>query len=161
MKLFRSSAGTIAAMLLATVFAVTMFLSMVCGASVYRNVADRAEQASKERIGISYMITKIRSFDEGGMVHTGEFGDSDAVFLVQEFDGVRFHTILYVYDGWLRELFCEEDNELPPSGGEMISEAGGLSARMTENGFLSLGYTGTDGDVRTAMVQLRTSEKER
>ena len=103
----QTGAGTIAALALTCVFGATLLLSLAAGAGVYRRVADRVERSAGDRVGLTYITAKIHSYDEAGTAFAGQFGGQDAVYLLQEVDGLTYETILYVYDGWLMELLCE------------------------------------------------------
>ena len=157
MKGYSGAAGTIAALTLTCVFGATMLLSLATGASVYRNVAERVESASGRRVGLTYITAKIHAHDQDGLVVAGQFGGQDAVFLLQELDGVMYETILYVYEGQLMELLCERGWELEPADGLSITAAEGLEVSEPEPGLLRLSYTGADGQTETADVFLRSA----
>lgn len=152
----RGGAGTIAALLLCCVFGVAALLSLTAGAGIYRQVAQRVEQSGERRVGLTYLSAKVRSFDEAGKVLTGTFGDGDALYLLQDIDGLTYETILYVHDGWLKELLCERGWELEPEDGQAITQARGLEAALTEEGLLRLAYTGGDGRTETAVLYVRS-----
>ena len=160
MKGRSSAAGTIAALTLTCVFGATMLLSLATGAGVYRNVAERVESASGRRVGLTYITAKIHAYDQQGRVLAGSFGGLDAVFLLQELDGVMYETVLYVYEGQLMELLCERGWELEPADGLSITQAEGLEVSEPEPGLLRLSYTGADGQTETADVFLRTAGGE-
>ena len=82
--------------------------------------------------------------------------EADAVVLYQDIEGVSYWTILYVYDGWLRELFCQEGWPLGPEVGLPIVEAQSLVVTEPAEGLLHLVYTRADGSVDTADVYLRS-----
>ena len=71
-------------------------------------------------------------------------------------DGLIYENILYVYDGWLRELLCEQGWELDPEDGRTISQARSLTIGQPSPGLLELTCTGTDGRVSTANVYVRS-----
>ncbi len=148
--------GTIASLLLACVFAVTMLMSMVTGAGVYRRVVEQAERGNERRLGLTYITAKILASDEAGRVECGTFGGSGAVYLYEDLDGLTYETILYVHDGWLMELFCEKDWELEPGDGEQIAPAQGLEAAR-EGNLLRLGCTGEAGQYSSVLVALRSA----
>jgi len=150
--------GTIASLLLACIFAITLLMAMVTGAGVYRRVAEQVELSSERRLGLTYITTKILGFDEAGCVECGDFG-GDAVFLYEDYNGLTYETILYVHDGWLMELFCEKGWELEPEDGERIVEAESLEATR-EGNLLRLGYTGASGQYSSTMVALRSASEE-
>lgn len=152
----QGGAGTIAALLLCCVFGVAALLSLTAGAGIYRQVAQRTEDAGERRVGLTYLAAKVRGFDEAGKVLAGAFGDGDAVYLLQDIDGLTYETILYVHDGWLKELLCERGWELEPEDGQAITPARGLEAALTEEGLLRLAYTGGDGRTETAALYVRS-----
>ena len=152
-----------AALMLTCVFGATLLLSLATGASVYRRVADRVEQSAAQRVGLSYITAKIHSYDEAGAVGAGQIvsgqpggGEAEAVILFQYIDGTDYQTFLYVYDGWLRELFCEAAWPMGPEAGLPITEAQSLEVAEPAEGLLRLTYTGADGTVDTADIYLRS-----
>ena len=157
MKGRSSAAGTIAALTLTCVFGATMLMSLATGASVYRNVAERVESASGRRVGLTYITAKIHGYDQEGRVVAASFGGQDAVFLLQELDGKIYETILYVYEGQLMEVLCEQGWELEPADGQTITAAEALQVSEPEPGLLRLSYTGADGQTETADIFLRSA----
>ena len=153
----RTGAGTIAALILACVFGAAMLLSLAAGAVVYRRVADRVERASGERVGLTYITAKIHGYDAAGKAYAGKFGGEDAVYLLQDVDGLTYETILYVHDGKLMELLCEQGWELEPEDGQTITAAQGLTVSEPSPGLLRLAYTGADGVTETADIYLRSA----
>ena len=151
-----TGAGTVAALILACVFGATMLLSLAAGAGVYRRVAERVERASGDRVGLTYITAKIHGYDAAGQVLTGSFGGGDALFLLQDVDGLIYETILYVYDGSLMELLCERNCELEPEDGQTVTPARGLTVTELSPGLLRLDYTGADGRTQTAEIYLRS-----
>jgi len=150
--------GTIASLLLTCVFAVTLLMAMITGAGVYRRVAEQAERGNERRLGLTYITSKILGSDEAGRVECGFFGESGAVYLYEDLDGLTYETILYVYDGWLMELFCEKGWELEPGDGEQITPVERLDVAQ-EGNLLHLGCTGASGQYNT-LLALRCSERE-
>ncbi|MDE7221414.1 MAG: DUF4860 domain-containing protein [Oscillospiraceae bacterium] len=152
----QSGAGTLAALALTCVFGATLLLSLAAGASVYRRVADRVEQSAGDRVSLSYITAKLHGFDAAGMVEAGQYGDGDAVFLYEDFDGLIYETILYVYDGQLREMLCEKGWEQDPEFGEIISPAQALQVGQPAPGLLRLSLTGESGLPQIADVYVRS-----
>lgn len=153
-------AGAVAAIALTCVFGTALLLAMTAGAGVYRHVGARIDGASRERVGLTYITAKIHSADEAGGVEIAPFGGADAVRLLQDLDGASYETILYVYDGALRELFCQRDWEPTPDAGQAIAEARELRVREEPPGLLRLECVGADGRVSTADVYLRSAGGE-
>ena len=152
----QTGAGTIAALALTCVFGATLLLSLAAGAGVYRRVADRVEESSQSRVSLSYVTARLHGCDERGMAEAGTYGDGGAVFLYQEIDGLIYETILYVYDGQLREMLCEKDWEQDAEFGDPISPAQALEVSEPVPGLLRLVLTGPDGTKQTADVYIRS-----
>lgn len=152
----QTGAGAIASLILTCVFGATLLLSLAAGAGVYRNVAARVESGANTRVGLTYLTTKLHNRDSLGAVYAGSFGGADAVYLLEDMDGVTYETILYVYDGQLRELLCEQGWELAPADGETITEAQGLTVTEPEKGLLRLSFTDGSGNTETADVYIRS-----
>ena len=161
----RSGAGAMASMTLACVFGVTLLLSLAAGAGVYRRVADRVERSAAERVGLTYITAKVKGYDTrretpfGDMpsvtVRTLEDG-SDSLFLSEEIDGVVYDTILYVYDGYLRELMCEESYYPGPEAGQPIARAESLTIEEPSDNLLRMQYVDGEGRTQTADIYLRS-----
>ena len=157
-----SAAGTVAALALTCVFGVTMLLGVLAGASLYQRVGDRVAAGAEERVGLTYITAKIHGFDALGTdgvsaVQAGSLRDgTDALFLLEDIDGVAYETILYVYDGQLMEMLCMRGAQLDPAHGQAIGPARSLEILQPEKDLLRLVYTGTDGTARTADVFLRS-----
>ena len=90
------------------------------------------------------------------MIEAKPFGDGEGIFLYQEYDDESYETILYVYDGYLMEMLCETEWELDPEFGEIITEARDLAVDQPAPGLLRLTLTGTDGEVQSVDVFLRS-----
>ena len=152
----KTGAGTIAALILTLVFGATLLISLATGATVYRHVADRVEEGSRQRVGLTYVTAKIRGADEAGMVSVGKFGDVDAVYLYSDEGGDLYETVIYVYGGKLMELYCEEDAGFTPADGDAITEAQKMTVSSPRDGLIRLTYTDSEGITETADVFLRS-----
>jgi len=152
----QTGAGAIASLILTCVFGATLLLSLIAGAGVYRRVADRTEAGANTRVGLTYLTAKIHGYDSADAVYAGTFGGADAVYLLQDMDGLTYETILYVYDGQLRELLCEQGWEMEPEDGETITEARSLTVEEPEDGLLRLTFTDGGGTTETADIFVRS-----
>ena len=152
----QTGAGAIASLILTCVFGATLLLSLAAGAGVYRNVAARTERGANTRVGLTYLTAKIHGGDRVDAVYAGTFGENDAVYLLEDVDGLTYETILYVYDGQLRELLCERGWELEPEDGQIIAEARSLAVTEVADGLLRLVYTDGGGATETADIYIRS-----
>ena len=74
-----------------------------------------------------YIANKVRQGDEAGMVRVVEKDKTPVLELSQDFDGERYISWIYYYDGSIRELFTHEDSGLGLPDGIPILECEGLS----------------------------------
>ena len=68
-----------------------------------------------------------------------------------------YETWIYVYDGYLREVFVAQGVQVKPTDGQPIKEQQSFLAEK-EGSVLTLTATGTDGETRRATVFLRCGE---
>ena len=156
-----NAAGTVATLALTCIFGVTLLMGIFAGASVYQRVGDRVDRSAQDRVGLTYLTAKVRAFDQKlpdgtSAVRVGTLEGRDALYLLESIDGVDYETILYVYDGQLREMLCLRGNEQGAAFGEVITQAQALKADFPKEGLLRLDYVGGDGETRTADIWLRS-----
>lgn len=144
----RGGGSMIAALILTCLFAMTMLLTLVMGAKVYRGVQQRVEDSAAQRVGVSCITAKIHANDHADGVSVQKFGGVDAVALAQE------------YDGQLMELFCSNLDDFSPAEGTPIVEAQQLTAQAVDGG-LELVYTDASGRTQQAYINLRSEVDDR
>lgn len=142
------------ALLLFGVFAVCVLAVLLTGANAYRRLTQRDQSAYSRRTCAQYIATRVRQAD--GRVSVESFGGTDALVL-KERQGT-YLTRIYCYDGYLMELYCDQEAVMEPRDGEHIMEAGGLALSLTD-GLLTASLTGTDGGAEeTLYLSLRGPE---
>ena len=72
-----------------------------------------SEALYQQRTSLGYVLNQLRRGDALGVLSVGSFGEGDALFL-QEGD---YQTTLYLYDGYLRELYATPEDGLSPEDG--------------------------------------------
>ena len=128
---------------LAALFALLAMGVTLMGTGVYRAVVDDANANSAQRTALSYVVNQIRRADAGG-VSVGAFGGGDALRLTETGgDGSVYVTLIYCFEGSLRELYMEEGTGLAPEDGMALLELSSLDLSVTENGGLDI--TVSDG----------------
>lgn len=123
---------------LAALFALLAMGVTLMGTGVYRSVADDAETNSAQRTALSYVVNQVRRADAGG-VAVGSFGGGDALRLTETAeDGSVYVTLIYCFDGALRELYMEEGAGLTPEDGMAVLALSSLSLAVSEGGGLDI-----------------------
>lgn len=137
---------------LAAFFFVLAMGVTLLGSSVYRAAAADADVNAAHRTALSYVVNQIRRGDAGG-VAVGSFGGGDALRLSETLsDGTVYVTLIYCYDGSLRELYMEEGTGLSPEDGTSILALDSLGLAVGEDGLLTItaGLDGTSWPVSLA-----------
>lgn len=121
------------------VFALCVLLVLLTGAGVYRRLVESGSKSYQDRTAVQYVATRVRQAET---VAVEDFWGCQALTLREELDGEGYITRIYCYDGYLRELFCEEAASLLPEDGEQVLEAEAFQASL-------------DGELLTVQVDSR------
>ena len=146
--------GSVLVLLVFAVFVVSVMLVLLTGADVVQRLKERDDHSYEHRTVIQYLTTRVRQADENGMVSVRDFGGQDALVLGQLIEDERYETLVYVYDGYLRELFVEAGLEIDAEFGEMILPV--QSATFEVHGAcVRANVVMSDGTPRSILLALR------
>ena len=126
------------------VFALSVLMVLMLGAGVYKNISQTTQDGYDERTALSYIWTKVKSFDEEGQIYIGDFYGISALFIDEDFDGLLLRTAIYHYDGQLRELFSEPGLGLMPEDGIAIIKSEGLTFEQIDSGLIKISTAARD-----------------
>jgi len=105
------SIHTIFVLMVFGVFAFSVLMVLMLGASIYRNINDITLEGQYEHTALSYVWTKTKNFDDADSIEVGEFNGVPAIIITEHIAGSELLTVIYHYDGWLYELFFEANLE--------------------------------------------------
>lgn len=145
--------------LLLGVFAVFSTLMVLLGAQLYRGTVDQTEQHSEKRLLFSYINNAVRGNDAANLVSVDNRSGIDVLVFGFEADGELYETLVYCYEGSLRELFISAQQEFEPDYGEVICSAETFIPRL-EDELLSIRIAGTSGQEEELHIALRCSQEE-
>lgn len=111
------------ALVLFGLFAVCILFVLLTGADVYQKLIARDRSTYEKRTTAQYLTTKLRQADADGCLSVSEFAGLDALLIREEIEGTVYHTWIYCFDGYIRELFAAADGDFMPEDGEKILEA--------------------------------------
>lgn len=92
------------------VFAASALMLVIIGANVYQRTVTNMDTHYEERAACSYLTEKLRQNDRADAVSVGALEDVPALVMTEEINGEFFCTYLYLYDGYLKELFVRRDS---------------------------------------------------
>ena len=134
----RNRIDTVFVLMIFCGFAMSVFLVLMLSGSTYMNMMDISREGQNERIVLSYIRTRIRSTDSAGSVAVSSFDGLPALSLVEVFGERVFVTKIYLYNGWVHELFHEQGRIFAPSDGVPIIRSGSLYFEEAGSGLIRI-----------------------
>jgi len=129
---------TVFVLIIFCVFAVSVLMVLMFGATIYQNMTEISREEQDERTVLSYIRTKVRNNDEAGSVYVGDFQGLPALCYDEEFGGIAYRTVIYHYNGWVYELFSEAELDFHPQDGVPIMELGELRFDKLDRGLIKV-----------------------
>ena len=156
MKRKETRLDTIIVLVLLCVFAASVLMTLLLGTRIYSSMSKSSALAYNERTCMSYLAEKLRHNDTRDSVYIGEFDGLNAVFLDTEANSVMYSDIIYCYDGWLWELYCEKDAPFSRTDGTKVIEAESVSFGEPEAGLFHIEATDMSGKDSCMFICLRS-----
>jgi len=125
---------TIFVLIVFSIFAVSVLIVLMLGASIYQNINEISREGESEHTALSYIWTKTKNFDNADSISIGEFNGVPALFIDETFGDYDFRTTIYHYNGWLYELFSEATLEFSPADGSRIVMVDDLTFEAVDDG---------------------------
>ncbi len=132
------------------VFAISALLVTVFGANTYEKIVSLSRRTYETSTTLSYIREKIRQNDTAGGVSITEIEDTDVLTLRSAVNGKSYITCIYYQDGMLRELYRQEEYDIPLSAGQGILEVHGLSMEQLSDTLYR--FTAMDEDGEEAQI---------
>lgn len=136
------------------VFTIAVLFVLLAGANAYQEIAATMEEQYAERTCLSYIDTKVRHYDTAGQVQVEPFSTIEALALYEDIESVRYKTLLYYYDGYVRELFFEDGLQFQPEDGQKVVAAKGLQIEKEQANLLKLICTSVEGREEQLFIYL-------
>ncbi|MEG0978760.1 MAG: DUF4860 domain-containing protein [Oscillospiraceae bacterium] len=155
MKKERSySIDTVFVLVLFCVFAATILFVLMSGANVYKDTAKIMQERYEQRTCLSYISAKIRHYDSENSVYLTDFNGTTALAMDEDINGEKYHTLIYFYDGYVKELFCEKDAKFLIESGANIIEVKNLQFAKVDkdSGLLKIKCSGNSGGTSTIII---------
>lgn len=145
----RGLRSALVVVLCALFFILAMGITLL-GSGVYRDVVAVSDGNETKRTALSYLINQVR---RSWSVGVGSFEYLPALELTDSGES-DYHTVLYVYDGQLRELYAEKDSGMKAEDGVAILPLDRMELTL-EGDLLTITVTAEDGEVCSASVTSR------
>lgn len=136
-------------------FAVCILGVLLAGARSYRQMTDRGDAAYNARTIAGYLTMRVHQADRQGAVRVEDFSGVSALVLEETVAGKTYLTRIYCCDGFIRELYGQEDGNFSPEAGEKLLPAEALSFELVGN-LLKADITHADGSREQLILLLRS-----
>ncbi|WP_040196193.1 DUF4860 domain-containing protein [Candidatus Soleaferrea massiliensis] len=103
-------------------FTVLSFMLVLIGANVYSGVVKASDGNDEVRASLSYVSNKVRAENRREGIRVEERSGVRTLVISQEIEGRTYETLIYYYDGSLREILRRPDQSFDPSRGQEIAE---------------------------------------
>jgi len=130
------SIDTIFVLIVFSIFALSVLMVLMLGASIYRNINEISNDGQAEQTALSYVWSKTKNFDNAGGIHVGDFKGVPALFIDEKLGDTYYRTAIYYYDGWLCELFSEVALEFSPEDGVRVIRVDEMRFESVSNGLI-------------------------
>lgn len=144
--------------LLIGVFAVASVILVLTGVKVYRSVTDSAAANADYQLAISYLRNKVHTYDHQNGISIREMDGLQALSLAEIYDGEKYETYIYFYEGALYELFIDAGTDFDPELGERLTEVQAISFSTQTPGLLQVDVTLPSGREHTVHMALRSAQ---
>ena len=138
------------ALILYGMFTLISLLLVLIGAQIYKGIVRRTDARSDVRASLSYVANKIRSAEEVRL----ENREGLTVLVLPE--NQKVETVIYFYDGSLREMLQLQGESFDPSAGEELAAVSGFSLSQQEDDLLVVSTKDADGRDHVLHIQKRT-----
>ena len=152
----KSNLGFLLVLLVFAVFMVSILVVLLTGADVVQGITERDQKSYEQRTAVQYIASRVRQADQTGMIRVDSSETvGDRLVLVEEIDGILCETVIYCYDGYLRELFSVDGYDPGAEFGEKILPVERICA--TDCGaYLVIEIRFADGETRSMTLYLRS-----
>lgn len=119
-------------------FAVFIFMALLIissGAAAYKNSAAQMDDRFDRQTCVSYITAKIRANNDADKISIVDFNGVNALCISETFSEGTYNTYIYLYDGMIRELFCNAELSLGLEAGSGLTRASELNFSYTDGLF--------------------------
>ena len=122
---------------------------------IYKNVSGVINGEFGVHTALNYVESRVRAGDVKGCVYVGEFDGCSALYCLEDSGDGDCATVVYCYDGALRELYCERGLDFTADAGEVLLQMESASFTDVGNGLIR--FSCTNGkDSGSVLLSTRT-----
>jgi len=132
------STDTVFVLIIFSIFAVSVLMVLMLGASIYRNINDISTEKQNDHTALAYIWTKTRNFDQVDGISVEYFNGVSALVIDEKIGDTYFRTRIFNHNGWLVELFSDASLDFSLDDGVRIVPVDDLSFEAHEHGLIQV-----------------------
>jgi type II secretory pathway pseudopilin PulG len=127
-------------LILLVLVAISVFILAASGSQALLRLSDQQGVAADLRTGLSYLDVQIHKNDarDALSLRQAPFSDGQALVIKQTIEGSVYLTWIFIQDGYLCEMFVEENLALTPDMSSRIVPMDGLTLRFVSQDALEI-----------------------
>lgn len=114
------SINTVFVLMIFCLFAVCSLFLVLIGANSYRRIVGEMDSNNETRASLSYISNKVHAAN-GGDVGIETLNGQKVLVIGSNTGERKYNTYIYLYNGYLMELFTRADNGFTPGDGDKIT----------------------------------------
>lgn len=114
------SVNTVFVLLIFCLFAVCSLFLVLIGANSYRRIVGEMDSNNETRASLSYISNKVHAAN-GSDVRIETLNGQEALVIRSNAGEREYNTYIYLYDGYLMELYTRAGNGFTPGNGDKIT----------------------------------------
>lgn len=135
-------------------FALSALALTLVGTRIYKHVNSDAIQNSDAQVALTYIGNKVHAFDTQGGIALTTIGQLPVLRLHETIAGQSFVTLIYAYQGQIRENTLSTQEPFDPTAGEALANVHSLQFSMLTPSLLEATVELLDGETQTLRMAL-------
>lgn len=148
---------TIFILILLSIFAVTVLLSVIFSANAYKSIHEKSNKNFNQTSPLSYIASKVRQSDVSDAIRIEEKEGTKALVIKTFGDNEVYETWIYNYDGYIYEIYVDENTDFSLSDGTPIYENNKIEFYIDDNKSLTIYNYGLSEEPMKLTLSLRSS----
>lgn len=145
-------------MILFLLFAITAAVLVLIGVRQYQVTADSMNYNYEVRTATSYLREKIRQNDNSASICVESIDGVEVLSLSSMVNDTVYHTYIYYYDGYLRELYIADGSSYTLGSGQQIIELSGFKPSMATDRLILATIFDTQGGSTDIYLSVNSTE---
>lgn len=138
------------------VFAASALIVLTLAADIYGSTTGELRVNDENRTALSYISEKIRQSDVKGGMEIADVEGTQCLVMSAEYNGQKYATYIYEYEGTLKELFARDDAPVSLKSGMDIMAVSSLSMEKESDTLYRFTTVDSSGKKASVLISERS-----